>query len=443
MSGVEQIYKAISKAKSKILQILIGFLDFASKSGGAIFYKEFEMLANAYKRGATRSFSRLSPFSTFPRFSLSCALCAALAVPALAEIQVYNNDEKAIKVNLYGALMGYTGGGGITTQQSGDINKDSQYIAGIQVNSRIGIDTHYDKFMLKLEVGAQEPSMTSGATTYMPGIRKFFGQYDFGKGGKLIFGRNDSPTVEGGFNSDFLHQDTGSTGFGSVITGNRDTQLAYSNAGVSIALIQDHYIIREVPRVSVAYQFRNKGAISNFKVGATYKYYNSNASGGTRPTSVGSGHAWNVIAGVKPVFGPVSLSVFLNYGINGDLYGEQRTSYGTGNFNYGSIATGTDTKRGGGFFELSYKANDSLSFTLGAGYQLSYGGNGATTNPTAITQAVANEFIHSYKVSFQVPYKVSKNFTIVPHIGWYNSYLRKADRQQGGITGVVRFRYDI
>ena len=410
------------------------------------------MLANAYKRGATRSFSRFSELSgvlqtsrlsTFPRFSLSCALCAALAVPALAEIQVYNNDEKAIKVNLYGALLGYTGGGGITTQQSGDINKDSQYIAGIQVNSRIGIDTHYDKFMLKLEIGAQEPSMTSGATTGMPGIRKFFGQYDFGKGGKLIFGRNDSPTVEGGFNSDFLYQDTGSTGFGSVITGNRDTQLAYSNAGVSIAFIQDHYTIREVPRVSVAYQFRNKGAISNFKVGATYKYYNSNASGGTRPASVGSGHAWNVIAGVKPVFGPVSLSVFLNYGINGDLYGEQRTSYGTGNFNYGSIDTGTDTKRGGGFFELSYKANDSLSFTLGAGYQLSYGGNGATTNRAAITQAVANEFVHSYKVSFQVPYKVSKNFTIVPHIGWYNSYLRKADRQQGGITGVVRFRYDI
>lgn len=441
MSGVEQIYQAISKAKSKNLLI-----DFACKSGGAIFYKEFEMLANAYKRVATRSFSRLlgaSPFSTFPSLPLSCALCAALAVPALAEIQVYNNDEKAIKVNLYGALLGYTGGGGITTQQSGDINKDSQYIAGIQVNSRIGIDTHYDKFMLKLEIGAQEPSMTSGAATGMPGIRKFFGQYDFGKGGKLLFGRNDSPTVEGGFNSDFLHQDTGSTGFGSVITGNRDTQLAYSNAGVSIALIQDHYTIREVPRVSIAYQFRNKGAISNFKVGATYKYYNANASGGTRPASVGSGHAWNVIAGVKPVFGPVSLSVFVNYGINGDLYGEQRTSYGTGNFNYGSIATGTDTKRGGGFFELSYKANDALSFTLGAGYQLSYGGNGATANRAAITQAVANEFVHSYKVSFQVPYKVSKNFTIVPHIGWYNSYLRKADRQQGGITGVVRFRYDI
>ncbi|WP_148374446.1 hypothetical protein [Helicobacter macacae] len=61
----------------------------------------------------------------------------------------------------------------------------------------------------------------------------------------------------------------------------------------------------------------------------------------------------------------------------------------------------------------------------------------------AITQAVANEFVHSHKISFQVPYKVSKNFTIVPHICWYNSYLRKADRQQGGITGVVRFRYDI
>lgn len=34
-------------------------IDFACKSGGAIFYKEFEMLANAYKRGATRFLSRL------------------------------------------------------------------------------------------------------------------------------------------------------------------------------------------------------------------------------------------------------------------------------------------------------------------------------------------------------------------------------------------------
>ncbi|MGX3044849.1 hypothetical protein [Helicobacter sp. T3_23-1056] len=384
--------------------------------------------------------------------SLSCALCASLALPAssaLAEINLYNNDEKSIKVNMYGALMGYTGGGGSTTQKLGRADRNTQYIAGIQVNSRIGIDTHFDKFMLKLEVGAQEPSMTTGAVTYMPGIRKFFGQYDFGKGGKLLFGRNDSPTVEGGFNTDFLHQDTGSTGFGSVITGNRDTQLSYSNAGVTIALIQDHYVIREVPRVAISYQFRNKGSIANFKVGATYKYYNESAgewvsTSGSEVNTYGGSHAWNLIAGVKPVFGPVSLSVFLNYGVNGDLYGEQRTSYGIGQFTYGSIATGLNTKRAGTFFELSYKANDALSLTLGAGYQLSYGGNGATTSTNAdITKAVANEWIHSYKVSFQVPYKISKNFTIVPHIGWYNSYLRKADREQGGITGVIRLRYDI
>ncbi|MGX2971606.1 hypothetical protein ACWIX0_04555, partial [Helicobacter sp. T3_23-1059] len=182
-------------------------------------------------------------------------------------------------------------------------------------------------------------------------------------------------------------------------------------------------------------------------------YYNESASGGTLPTinnvagtnAYAGAHAWNLIAGVKPVFGPVSLSVFANYGVNGDLYGEQRTSYGIGQFTYGSIATGLNTKRAGTFFELSYKANDALALTLGAGYQLSYGGNGATvpSNGNPLNYAVANEWIHSYKVSFQVPYKISKNFTIVPHIGWYNSYLRKAGREQGGITGVIRLRYDI
>lgn len=64
--------------------------------------------------------------------SLSCALCASLALPAssaLAEINLYNNDEKSIKVNMYGALMGYTGGGGSTTQKLGRADRNTQYIA--------------------------------------------------------------------------------------------------------------------------------------------------------------------------------------------------------------------------------------------------------------------------------------------------------------------------
>lgn len=372
------------------------------------------------------------------KLCISCALSAALAVPAMAAVEVYKNDEAQASVKMYGVLLGYTGASGKTGEQS---TVGANYLSGIQVNSRLGFDTTIDKFFIRFELGAQEPSMISGATTNAPGIRKFFGEYDFGAAGKIAFGRDDSPTVEGGFNTDFLAQDTGSTGFGSVITGNRDTQIAYSNKGVKVALINDHYRDKEAPRISAAYQFRNKGAIKNFKVGATYKYYNHSASvSGVYPTGVGGTHAWNVLAGIQPQFGPVTLSVFLSYGVNGHLYGEQRTSAGQGAFNYATIDAGLNAKRGGGFFEVRYAATPKLTFTLGSGFQLTYGGNGGGTGYTATT---GGEHILSYKVSLQAPYKVSKNFSIVPHIGYYDAYLRNAGVHRGGAIGIVRFRYDI
>ena len=381
-------------------------------------------------------------------FCISCALSAALAMPAMAAVEIYSDSETSTSVKMYGALLGYSGVSGKTGEQS---TVGGNYLSGIQVNSRLGFDTTIDKFFIRFELGAQEQSATSGVQQQTPGIRKFFGEYDFGAAGKLSVGRNDSPTVEGGFNTDFLAQDTGSTGFGSVITGNRDTQISYSKGGYRVALIQDHYVDKEAPRISMAYQFRNKGIIKNFKVGATYKYYNKNA-GQWRPTTgaayvdtYGGAHAWNVIAGIKPQFGPVSLSVFLSYGVNAHLYGEMRTSAGQGQFNYATIDAGLNAKRGGGFFEVSYAATPKLAITLGSGFQLTYGGNGSGNgqNQTGYTQSNAGEHILSYKVSLQAPYKVSKNFTIVPHIGYYNAYLRSADVHRGGAIGIVRFRYDI
>ena len=382
------------------------------------------------------------------KLMVSCALSAAMAMPAMAAVEVYSDSETQTSVKMYGVLLGYSGASGRT----GAMGTEGTYIQGLQVNSRLGFDTTIDKFFIRFELGAQEPSMMTGTNPNSnPGIRKFFGEYDFGAAGKISVGRDDSPTVEGGFNSDFLHQDTGSTGFGSVITGNRDTQIAYSNKGVKVALINDHYLNNEIPRISVAYQKRSKdGLVRNFKVGANYKYYNGNTRNGnsiaTASGAAAGTQAWNIFAGIKPQFGPLSLSVFLSYGHNAHLYGEMRTSAGQGAFNYATIDAGLDARRGGGFFEVSYAASPKLAITLGSGFQLTYDGNGSvvgTNNVTQYTVSEAGEHILSYKVSLQTPYKVSKNFSIVPQIGYYNAYLRKADEHRGSAIGIVRFRFDI
>lgn len=377
------------------------------------------------------------------KLMVSCALSAAMAVPAMAAVEVYSDSETQTSVKMYGVFLGYSGAAGKTSAES---TVGATYLQGLQVNSRLGFDTTIDKFFIRFELGAQEPSMMTGTNpNSSPGIRKFFGEYDFGAAGKIAVGRDDSPTVEGGFNSDFLHQDTGSTGFGSVITGNRDTQIAYSNKGVKVALINDHYLSNEIPRISVAYQKRSKdGLVRNFKVGANYKYYNGNTrnanSIATASAAAAGTQAWNVFAGIKPQFGPLSLSVFLSYGHNAHLYGEMRTSAGQGAFNYATIEAGLDARRGGGFFELSYAASPKFAITLGSGFQLTYDGNGGGTGYTA---SGAGEHILSYKVSLQTPYKVSKNFSIVPQVGYYNAYLRNANEHRGSAIGIVRFRFDI
>ena len=142
----------------------------------------------------------------------------------------------------------------------------------------------------------------------------------------------------------------------------------------------------------------------------------------------------------------LSLSVFLSYGHNAHLYGEMRTSAGQGAFNYATIDAGLDARRGGGFFEVSYAASPKLAITLGSGFQLTYDGNGSVVGTNSVTQYTvsgAGEHILSYKVSLQTPYKVSKNFSIVPQIGYYNAYLRNADEHRGSAIGIVRFRFDI
>ncbi|MGX2984902.1 hypothetical protein ACWIWK_05485 [Helicobacter sp. 23-1048] len=122
-----------------------------------------------------------------------------------------------------------------------------------------------------------------------------------------------------------------------------------------------------------------------------------------------------------------------------------RTSAGQGEFNYATIDAGLNAKRGGGFFEVSYAASQKLAITLGSGFQLTYGGNGGNggTPTTTYDDTISDEHILSYKVSLQTPYKVSKNFSIVPQIGYYNAYLRRADVHRGSAIGIVRFRFDI
>lgn len=394
------------------------------------------------------------------KLALSGALAAIVAIPALG-IEVYSNEEKGASVELYGSLRGFVGGGGITSDRPANSTNDGSYIIGFQNNSHFGINSKYGKLFTKVEFGLREQGILGTASG--PGLRKVFGTYDFGSGGKLTFGKIDTPTIEGGFQSDFNNNDAGGNGFGSVTTGSRKLQIQYSHSGATIAIIHDDGANNDaslatggsafvgaghsrIPRIALSYESKI-GEKGKFKVAATYKYFDR-ADNGLPATwlagHTGDVHAGHLLVGAKVPFGNAYLSTIFTYGINGHTYGEQTTAASLGGYGYNTNdlpeALGLNAQRAGLLLEGGAKINDTISLAAGAGYQATFNGENQRGNERNRAQAT-----HSYKIYANLPINVAKGFQIVPQLGFYDTI--QTDRggytaHQSALVGLVRLKYD-
>lgn len=398
--------------------------------------------------------------------ALSGALAAIVAIPALG-IEVYSNEEKGASVELYGSLRGFVGGGGELPK----INDsrlpagDGNALIGFQNNSHFGINSKYGKLFTKVEFGLSEGGFlgttavaSDGTSKNYVGLRKVFGTYDFGSGGKLTFGKIDTPTIEGGFQSDFNNNDAGGQGFGSITTGSRKLQIQYAHSGATVAIIADEAAtgnatntvytqsyaanakLNPFPRIAVSYEGKI-GEKGKFKVAATYKWYGENYSSQPRANV----HAGHLVAGAKIPFGEKAyLSAIFHYGINGHLYAEQQTSYSVGKYGYSNLNTeaGLNAQRTGLLLEGGAKINDTISVAAGVGYQATFNGINQRGHLSNNNGAQA---IHSYKVYANLPINVAKGFQVVPQLGFYDTietYRVKTDNHRTALVGLIRLKYD-
>lgn len=407
------------------------------------------------------------------KLALSGALAAIVAIPALG-IEVYSNEEKGASVELYGSLRGFVGGGGITSDRPANSTNDGSYIIGFQNNSHFGINSKYGKLFTKVEFGLREQGILGTASG--PGLRKVFGTYDFGSGGKLTFGKIDTPTIEGGFQSDFNNNDAGGNGFGSVTTGSRKLQIQYSHSGATIAIIHDDganldgdtlatggaaYTSRghsRIPRIALSYESKI-GEKGKFKVAATYKYFDRTKTNLTLAGHSGDVHAGHLLVGAKVPLGNAYLSTIFTYGINGHTYGEQMTAASAGGYGYtinlnaaynattnpdnalGDII-GLNAQRAGLVLEGGAKINDTISLAAGVGYQATFNGINQRGNDISL----GRQAIHSYKIYANLPINVAKGFQVVPQLGFYDVVQTYKDistnTHQSALVGLVRLKYD-
>ncbi|WP_334086104.1 hypothetical protein [Helicobacter typhlonius] len=373
---------------------------------------------------------------------VSSALSALLVLPAAA-LQVYENDGTSLDV--YGSIRGYVGMG----ENAGYANNSGNFLFGVQGNSHIGFNVSADKFKAKVEFGANEPD--ASVPTLTP-LRFFWGSYNTGLG-TILVGKANTPTTDI-FSTGVLNTDTALNGFGGLGTSTRRLQLQYNIAGLSLALISDYLgesiglsngkddgtdANKTMPRIALSYTLYGDGGSPLFQVAGTYKRFDSDSAigytGGV-PTPAGAGKdAWHISVGTKPTFGNNFVSLFAHYGKNQHFYGETGTFYNGGNFNHTGMAVTSangDVKRSGVKAELGIGLSKDATFTLGAGYQQTFGD--------------IRGYYNSIGVFAQVPYKVSANFVLTPVVGWFQTEHRQpdttADPKITSAVGAVRVMWN-
>lgn len=380
---------------------------------------------------------------------VSAVLSAALS--QMSAYKVVDEDDKVIDV--YGSARGYVGFG--ATQSTTNPSYGSA-IYGLQGNSRLGVKAKVGNLEANAELGLSEPD----------GFRQMWGAYTFGSAGSLLFGKTDTPSVAKSiFSSDLADTEQGSAGFGGLRTSSRKLQLSYSIAGFTIALVDDSTSVinargpqnEAIPRIAASYYLQNEDKTLDFQVGGAYKYYNQGIRPGQGESNERfdgfSGSAFHIFTAVKSQMMEKSLyvSAMAHYGMNADLYGEQRTNTNTGGYSHTQIFNDgnvRDVHRVGAYVESGYKFSDMLSGVLGLGYQLSAATPVATTN---VATTNASLMAHTFMAMAQLPVKLEKSLTITPQVGYYGamidttssgSVLVSAKQQQHGLLAFVRLRYD-
>ena len=321
---------------------------------------------------------------------------------------------------------------------------------GLQNNTRVGTNIKIGNFTAQFELGANEKTLVTQGTGDTVGLRQAWAAYTFGNGSKLLFGKTNTPTSMGGIISSFYDTDGGLNGYGGMVRSNRRFQVAYSIAGVTLALIEDDVnsagAITNIngftdnapytPRAAISYEFKNDALLA--KIAATYTAVNgsyTDAAGATKWTNL---HAFGVVLGVRPTFGNMWLGIHARYGMNEDLYNEGKTVANSGKYSHDSFSlefpaigaigrsinndgSFNNTHRAGAALEFGIKATESFTAIIGGGYQASiqempqdgtFMGS-AATDPSLL--------VHSYAVFLQGQYALSPNFALVPEIAWFGT----------------------
>lgn len=372
---------------------------------------------------------------------LISAVAAGALLGQLSAFEVVNDGEKSLSVfGAAKAVVGYGYNFSQSTEKGSKVVRGaypSEFIYGIQGNSRIGLSFTYGKLFGAALLGAGESTFYGGGTN--SGFRQLYAGYDFGDAGKILAGKSELATSMG-FSSSIFDTEAGLQGFGGTSTGTRRFQIAYMLDGLTIQISENDVNNfdkqggnKSIPRFTIGYDY-NADALTA-KVVASY----------TNASRKATQHIALVSAGAKYNLGDAGyVSGLLTYGLNSQLVGESKIALpsltrgfgnvgvsGTGEYEKFELGgTSNNTHIASVAVEYGTNLTDDLKFIVGGGYQFATNTKKGAGDPDTAR-------LHSYSAFVQTPYNVGGGFSIIPQVGYLGTTANKTNT--GNVLAEVLF----
>ncbi|KAA0892194.1 hypothetical protein [Oryzomonas rubra] len=388
---------------------------------------------------------------------VACAAAVTLAVPALA---IDFSGYGAVRVGTYWTQNQYYNARTAATAP-GARRSDSDFSLDLMGDSLVGIRAKEGDFSAVAEIGAYNPKAESKG----PEVRLLFGEWDFGNG-KLRVGKAPSPyvyrtqmawdsdggmnaygslwdgryaqiklTMNNGFYFTLMQPRTGgAANFTSNVTAPNDTLAEFGQTGTAYSTTYVNYNT-VMPKIVTGYE--GKLGSWTYGGGVSYNMYQverTTAIGAatTVPLTKADIHSYLVFFHGKVDLSPVEFSYNIFTGRNlGDLMSSAASAYVTSGGSTGynaysglpgtfisNVTGGTGT---GAYYDV---ANDANAYTYGGWGQIGY-----TVSPKLKIYAGASFVSDDNRVTrsddrlavfANAQYQVSRNFKIVPEIGFLN-----------------------
>jgi hypothetical protein len=363
---------------------------------------------------------------------VACAAAVALAVPALAvEFSGYGT----VRVGTFWNQNTYYSSAAGATH--GAKRSDSDFSLDLLGDSLVGVRAKEGDFSAVAEMGAYNPKAYSKG----PEVRLLFGEWDFGQG-KIRVGKAPSPyvyrtqmvwdsdggmnaygslwdgryaqiklTLNNGFYFTLMQPRVGASGNNTGNVTSSDATAAYSQTGNYYPSAGYTNYNSVMPKIVTGYE--GKLAKWTYGGGVSYNLYNvetyATATGKAVKTDI---HSYLVFFHGKVDLAPVEVSYNIFTGRNtGDLMSSANTAYvatpsSTSTGGYYDSSRGVDAYTYGGWGQVGYTVTPKLKIYAGASY---------VADDNRLTHADER-----FAAFVNAQYQVSKNFKIVPEIGYLN-----------------------